>query len=640
MAENVKDYKEDLKVFEDLFAMSDEEMKKELDSANESFEMYRKDSKEIEELAAYLEVEKKDLTGIERVQRIKKEARFNQLLEDGKRFNRIKVINELERYATFLKVREPLEEAINALEKARKLKAKKMKVANKTLNEEKKKYTESMNKVDKEIRDIEEYFDKHRAKKVLLDSDKKEYEEKQSRYEELQDIKSKLSREDIEIAKKNFEKVKYHAEENQIMNNARKQIKFMTDRNNWKQILTMSKEELMDFVNGKENKAPTVEEEQVQEGAKNENETKKDEGQEVKTGRASESRNNYNYEPAKNSSNNDTPVLEDEENPEESDEKEPEEDPKDLIDPKRSVWEKIKGFFAKNKEKTKIRKPKKEKLTKEARKKIRDRKLKKYIENYKKIKKKEPGRFREAIAKNFWWLFKGINNVIKYKEPINPEDYKRTQAENLVMQIGESKQELERLEGKIVDLDEQSDRNYEETQARSLVEKVAASKRIGENPWDITSRFAKDLSIEQVLAHEDDLRIIDEYNNRKNKVEPVIRVDTDYRDDFSDEPKKVEAVIRVNSEFKAEETIKGDELDVSPRQRAVEKFRRQVQAEQTQGARKPEIATFGKRVGQKGQKLDLDSIIANSEKAAKAKASEARGEVPKSTPAEHDSGER
>lgn len=697
--ENFNDYKQDLKVFKDLFSMSDEELKKELDIATELFENRDGKNPEIRELEAYFaEMDKKEvISGIERVQRAEKEKRYNEIISSPeyqaqkarteKAVQSELFVNEFERYTTFLKVKEPLKVAEEVIKEARSERANKLKVARVPLNEAKARDRKAKAKIDEKLSELDKYFEEYIKKPYLSEQDRIEYEEKKELQKELLEKKANFPSKEFLEAKANVGKILNDSEESKKIINAKNQIKFMTDRNNWGQIRLMSKEELIDRINIKETNetekvepttpeqvpAQETEEEQSQEvaeakadgdGKQEQAEGKDKKGTPVKTTVTARTGEAPVASGVSQKSNEELKEDNSEKIDDPNKDKSLEEDDDlqiiDLNEEKRSIWARIKGLFTKsstkNKEKTKVRKPKHPKMTREIRKEKQAKMLKKYMENYNKLYNREPSFYERLMAKHAPNFFAQVRNVIEYKEPINPEDYKGTQAEELVAKVDEKGQKLEKVKGEIVYENEQESRNYEGTQAQELAEKVAASKRLGENSWDRTFGYIKQMdNVGQMLDNESNLQTIDEYYQQKSN--PVVRVDTDYRDDFSDEPKKVEAVMRVNTDYKDQNATiedlralrerelakagKEDTPKVVTKKEEMAEWKGGLSVRTPQDMKKPGIATFGKVLDSKKEpKLDLGNIMDRVNEAGKAKAAEARGETVKPTSPEHGNGDR
>ncbi len=682
---NFNDYRQDLKVFEDLLFMSDEEMEKEKKSAQDILEMRNGKNKEKEELEAYFaELDQKEvITGIERLQRIEKEKRYNQILEaemPKEAKERIeeavtsdKFRSELERYAVFSKVRDPLSVAEKTIIDARKSKEAKLKVARRELKAAQEQDNRALFNINKKLEELDKYFEDFFKKEYTTEEEQKAFEEKRKLQKELLEAKGNIPSQAAIDARANVENIKRNAEEHEIIDIARQKIKFMTDRSNWNQILTMSKEELMDFVNGKEiNKpeqgqptAPAPEQTPTQNEKENQGgegaEAKDDEkGQDKKEGAGKDKKETpvrTGGVPVVSGGNKESEEVVDEE--EKEAEGEPEEESKDLTDQKRSLWERFKGLFTKrfvkNKEKKKVRKPKRQKMTRKTRKaeSEKEKREKRYIENYIAINHKEPGEFGKLLAKYAPNFLPQVRNILDGTEAELRGNYRGTQAEELVAKVDEKRQELEKIEGKIVNEDEQGKTTYEGTQAQELAEKVAASRIIGENSWDRTSRYIEKMNVGQILENDYNLRTIDQYYEQKSN--PVVRVDTDYRDDFSEEPKRVEAVIKGGMDEEnqgytilekmqqlkrkqVEGTVTTEE--VITKQNKAQEWRSE-QKVRPEDMKEPGIATYGiKAEKQKGEKLDLRNIVNRANEAAKAKVAEARGEAPKSTGPEHGDGDR
>lgn len=657
--ENSNKYIGDLKVFEDLLLMSDEEIEKERKSLidiRKLLEVREEKNREKIELEAFFEeLDKKEvITGIERLQRIEKEKRYNQILESEtpkhKEVEEVitsgKYRSELERYMVFFKVKEPLSVAEKMIIDARNSKAVKLREARREFKEAQEKDNIALFNINRKLEEIDKYFEDFFKKEYTTEEEQKEFEEKRQSQKELLEAKINFPSQATINARNNAENIRRNAEEHEIIDIARQKIKFMTDRSNWNQILTMSKEELMDFVNGKETSKPeqvqpttqdleqaqvqeTEEEQgredQGQEGEEAKAETKESEGQENAETKADGNEQGKQEKAEKDKKEagaktvgavrtGEAPVASDEnsESEEELDENENEEgEPKELTDPKRSLWESFKSLFSRNKEKTKVRKPKRQKMTRKIRKERQDKIYKKYIENYKTMYKQEPGLLDKAMAKFAPNFFAQVRNVIEYKEPINPEDYKGTQAEELAVKVDEIGQELERVEGEIVNEDEQSETRYEGTQAQELAEKVAASKRLGENSWDRTFGYIKQMdNVGQMLDNESNLQTIDEYYEQKSNP---------------------------NYQAPEQKSAEQEEQAVDSRQSVVSKWKKQYEVRPPQDLKKAGIATFGLR-GSKDKKMSkkqFNSIMEGINRAGEAKGREARGEAPEPTTPSH-----
>lgn len=541
--ENFNDYK----VFEDLFKMPREEFIAERDSAKKAIALAQEIAEEIEKLEEYFEeLDKKEvLTEEEKLKRRVKEERYKQLKEVEakmeKRISRVDFVSELERYSVFIKVKEPLKIARDVLEKARKSKAEKMKAANKSL-EDAEKDLESLEKLygseteqlDTEFIELEEYFIEYTKRNIILNKDRLEYEEKKKRYEEIKEIKDKMSnsRKKVEEAKENLDEIKYHAEENEIMKNARKQIKFMTDKSNWKQILTMSKEELMSKLNEKE----TPSKDKNEEEGKDKKETPVITAGVARTGEAPVAAD-------RDEDNEEELDKEEDDDKEEDEEEKTKEELKDLTDPKRSIWGRIKESFTKrfgrNKEKSKKRVIK---TTRETKKDKREKRLEEYIKKYIEVNHKEPSKFEQGLAKYLPNLLPQVRNILDGTEAKLQVKYAYTQAGPLVERVRAAKQELEKVEGEIVRPEE----------------KISAAR--------------------EIIDQSEELDRIDKFEDKLRTIKPVIKDTVGYEYRVPEEPERVEPVIKVDPNYA------GAELEKSTgKQDLAKRFREQINR-QAQGA--------------------------------------------------------
>lgn len=560
--ENFNDYKEYMKVFEDLFKMPREEFIAERDSANKAIELAQEIAEEIEKLEEYFEeLDKKEvLTQEEKLKRRVKEERYKQLKEVEakmeKRISRVDFVSELERYSVFIKVKEPLKIARDVLEKARKSKDEKMKAANKSLKDAEKDlesleklYGSETEQLDTEFIELEEYFIEYTKRNIILNKDRLEYEEKKKRYEEIKEIKDKMSnsRKKVEEAKENLDEIKYHAEENEIMKNARKQIKFMTDKSNWKQILTMSKEELMSKLNEKEIPSEDKKEEEGKEQEEAETKPEEEKGKDKKETpviTAGVARTGEAPVAADRDEDNEEELDKEEDDDKEEDEGEKtEEELKDLTDPKRSIWGRIKETFTKrfgrNKGKSKKRVIK---TTRETKKDKREKRLEEYIKKYIEVNHKEPSKFEQGLAKYLPNLLPQVRNILDGTEAKLQVNYAKTQAGPLLEKVRAAKQELEKVEGEIVRPEE----------------KTSAAR--------------------EIIDQSEELDRIDKFEDRLRIIKPVINDTVGYEDRVSEEPKRVKAVIKVDPNYAGAEL--GESTD---RQKLAQRFREQINR-QAQGA--------------------------------------------------------
>jgi len=313
-------------------------------------------------------------------------------------------------------------------------------------------------------------------------------------------------------AQANIDKILECSEESKKIINAKNQIKFITDRNNWDKIHLMSKEDLIARLNvEKTNSNVKVED------------TKSQESEESKTDGKNKDEQIKKEILLKEEGREEAPVVSN------VNEEENKGEIRDLVVIKHSAWEKTKGLLTKLSEKSKEIKKKQDKY------------LKRYVENYKKLNEgQEPSDFNKWVAKHCRYMSKKVNEVINYRKPINPEDYKGTQAEKLAEIVGINSKKLKKLKDRIIHENEQEGEDYEKTQAKELAEKVAVSKMIGENPWDRTSSYMEKMLIGQIIDHEEELRTIDEYYQNRNTAKAAGWEVKEHGDEVQDESRKVE----------------------------------------------------------------------------------------------------
>ena len=518
------DYKEYLKVFEGLFSMSDEELRKEIDIATEFYENRDGKTPEVRELEAYFaEMDKKEgITGIERAQRAEKEKRYNEIISNPQyQARKVKIqnivqtekfINEYEKYVTFFQVREILEIAEEIIKNSRSKRANELKAVRPFLNEAKAKDREAKARIAKKLSVLDKYFEEYIKRPYLSEEDKAEYEEKKKEQEELLEAKESFPSKEVLEAQANIDKILECSEESKKIINAKNQIKFITDRNNWDKIHLMSKEDLIARLNvEKTNSNVKVED------------TKSQESEESKTDGKNKDEQIKKEIPLKEEGREEAPVVSN------ANEEENKGEIRDLVVIKHSAWEKTKGLLTKLSEKSKEIKKKQDKY------------LKRYVENYKKLNEgQEPSDFNKWVAKHCRYMSKKVNEVINYRKPINPEDYKGTQAEKLAEIVGINSKKLKKLKDRIIHENEQEGEDYEKTQAKELAEKVAVSKMIGEKPWDRTSSYMEKMLIGQIIDHEEELRTIDEYYQNRNTAKAAGWEVKEYGAEVQDESRKVE----------------------------------------------------------------------------------------------------
>ena len=228
------DYKEYLKVFEGLFSMSDEELRKEIDIATEFYENRDGKTPEVRELEAYFaEMDKKEgITGIERAQRAEKEKKENEIISNPQyQARKVKIQNIVQ-----TEVREILEIAEEIIKNSRSKRANELKAVRPFLNEAKAKDREAKARIAKKLSVLDKYFEEYIKRPYLSEEDKAEYEEKKKEQEELLEAKESFPSKEVLEAQANIDKILECSEESKKIINAKNQIKFITDRNNWDKI--------------------------------------------------------------------------------------------------------------------------------------------------------------------------------------------------------------------------------------------------------------------------------------------------------------------------------------------------------------------------------------------------------------------
>ena len=238
-----ENYKEDLKVFGDLEAMPEEEIKAKI----EKMEKANKFDEELESLKKYLEsyISKSIKTEDDMKEFAEKRNRYIELealrsVEGEKQdLSSDETKSDIQRCKVYLKIRPELQIALRILNKAKEqynaVHEKTVKAFDQAIR---------VDKIDKEMASLDEYMEAFQIKKIITDEDLKIYDEKMKQYEELSEEKKNLPQRSIEQVK--IEMTKLYLPVMQTMKIAENAIKFMTDKANWDPIEKMSKQELRD----------------------------------------------------------------------------------------------------------------------------------------------------------------------------------------------------------------------------------------------------------------------------------------------------------------------------------------------------------------------------------------------------------